>query len=317
MVPPTRSSTASTPDQRAAIVAARQYGLLTLGQAEAAGLSPTQVRDRCRSKGWHRVARGLYELPGAPARSWRGAAMAGCLLAGPDARASHLTAAALHGLARAPVLPHVTVPPGSSRRTPLVRVHESVLAPVDRAVVGGIPCASASRAVVECGAIVARPELAELVDQAVCAGVASPASILAAVDRLPEGWRGIVNVRAVLGVWSGAIEPGSPAEVRFLRRLLECGVEGAVTQHEIRDHAGAFVARVDVAVPADRHAFEYDSDRYHGPRRFEHDERRHARLQALGWRVDHVAKQDLLPSSTRIADLLAAHARTVRAPRAG
>src|SRR5687768_15507118 len=78
----------TTPDQRVGFAAARQYGYVTLAQAIQCGLSPTQVRRRVVGKGWRWIARGLYQLPGAPSRSWRGAAMAGCLLAGPEARAS-------------------------------------------------------------------------------------------------------------------------------------------------------------------------------------------------------------------------------------
>ena len=84
----------------------------------------------------------------------------------------------------------------------------------------------------------------------------------------------------------------------------------AVTQFEIRDRSGASVGRVDVAAPSIRFAFEYDSDRFHNPRHWGHDEARHERIVALGWRLEHVSKRDLLPSATRIPDLL-------RARRAG
>lgn len=303
---PTSTPAVITPDRRAALRASRQYGLLTLTDALACGLSATQVRERTRYKGWCRVARGLYQLPGAPPRSWRGAAMAGCLLAGVDARASHLTATALHGFGPPTLLPHVTVPPGSSARTPLVRIHQSVVPAIDRAIIDGIPCTSASRALIESARLVDRSTFEELADQALCAGLASPESLLAALDRAQPRWQGAATIREVLSVWTDDIRPGSPAEVRFLRRLIEWGADGAVTQHVIEDAAGVFIARVDVALPERRQAFEYDSDLFHGPRRFEHDELRHARLAALGWRVDHVSKRDLLPSATRIPALLAA-----------
>ena len=72
-------------DQRAAAIAAKQYGLLSAGDARRAGLSPTQVKDRLRDRGWRTHSRGLYLLPGAPRRDWYQDAMAGVLGAGPQA----------------------------------------------------------------------------------------------------------------------------------------------------------------------------------------------------------------------------------------
>jgi hypothetical protein len=94
--------------------------------------------------------------------------------------------------------------------------------------------------------------------------------------------------------------------MRLLRRLEAAGARNPVTQHAVFDDDGTFVARLDVATPERLHGFEYDSDRWHNPRHWARDEPRYARLHALGWRVDAVCKLDLLPSSTRLADLVAA-----------
>lgn len=293
-------------DQRAAAIAAKQRGLLCSGDARRAGLSPTQVQDRLDHKGWRPHSRGLYLLPGAPPRCWRQDAMAGVLKAGAGALASHLTSCALHGWCRAPMLPHVTNARGASARTTHVTLHRSDVSPADRTTVDGIPCTTPSRALVEAAAIVDRPMLEELVDQALCSGKASVASIEAALRRAGRKWPGADKLRRALAVWAQPIRPGSPAEVRFLRRLLGAGAREVVTQYEIFDVDGVFIARVDVAVPDRKHAFEYDSDLHHNPRHVERDETRRARLVALGWRVDEVSKRDLLPSSTRITELLAA-----------
>jgi len=296
----------STPWQRAAAVAAGQRGLLTSAQAIAAGLSEDQVLDARRRLGWQRLARGLYALPGSTP-TWRREATAARLLAGDDALVSHVTAAALWGWCPPPVLPHVTVPRGQSHRSPRARVHRSDVAAVDRAVRDGIRCTSAARTIVDCAGVVERARLEELVDDALCARVATAASVRAAADR--AGGRGRVGaqaLRAVLDVWVEDIRPGSPAEVRLLRVLGGLGVVGVVTQHEIRDESGRLVGRVDAAVPDRRIGFEYDSDRWHNPRRWDRDEPRYAAFRALGWRVQPVCKHDLLPSSTRLADLLAA-----------
>ena len=294
-------------DQRAAAIAAKQYGLVSSADARRAGLSPTQVRARLRTKGWRVHSRGLYVLPGAPRRDWRQDAMAGVLKAGPNAWASHLTACALHGWCAPPVLPHVTVPRGSSSRTTHVALHRSDIGPADQCVVGGIPSTTPARAIVEAASILDAPTLAEIVDQALCAKRrVSVSSIHAALRRAGRAWPGTHRLLHVLLVWTERIRPGSPAEVRFLRRLREEGAVGVVTQHEVYDDAGVFVARTDAAIPERKHAFEYASDLFHNPRHIDHDEGRRQRLEALGWRVDEVSKRDLLPSSTRIRDLLAA-----------
>jgi hypothetical protein len=296
-------------DERAARLARAQYGLVSSRDTDAVGLSPDQVAVRLRARGWQRRERGLYVLPGAPPPSWRQHAMAAVLLGGPSAVASHVTAAALHGLTTPPLLPHITVPSSASARTKLARVHRADVAATDRVVVDGIPCTTASRAIVESASRLDRPGLEHLVDQALCGGRASAESIIAALERAGVRWPGARLVRSALDVWASAIEPGSPAEVRLLRRLQEAGAEGLVTQHEVCAPDGTFVARLDIADPDLRLGFEYDSDAFHHARRFDADERRHGRLLALGWTVHHVGKPDLLPSSTRIADLVRAAAR--------
>lgn len=295
-----------TPDQIAARVARDQYGLLSARDASAVGLSLDQIADRVERKGWTRRERGLYALPGAPLRSWHQDAIAAVLLAGPRARTSHLTSAALNDLCRPPHLPHITVPPGASARTKLAEIHRSPIPPVDRAIVAGIPCTTASRSLVESASIVDLPTVAEMIDQAICAGRATPQSLLAALDRAGRRWPGALKVRSGIEIWITGIKPGSPGEVRFLRRLLEWGAPNVATQYEILDADGHVVARVDAAVPSLFQAFEYDTDLFHGPRRYEHDEARHARVEALGWTLHHVCKHDLLPSATRIRDIVRA-----------
>ncbi|CAN5499162.1 type IV toxin-antitoxin system AbiEi family antitoxin domain-containing protein [soil metagenome] len=298
-------STPLTPDQRADRVASRQYALITHGDAMACGLSDRQIDQRVRAGRWQRLMRGLYRVAAAPG-SWRQDALVGCLAAPAGGLASHLTAAALWGWSAPSLLPHITVPPPASSRTPLAKLHRSLVPGADRTHRDGIPCTSPSRTLVDCASLVERTRLESMVDDALCAELAAPESVLATLGRAGRrGRRGATVLTAVLQVWIEAIEPGSPAEVRFLRRLAEWGCAGAVTQHEVRDLDGRFVARLDVALPEQCHGFEYDSDRYHNPRRWEADEARHARLRALGWRIDHVSKRDLLPSAGRIPALLA------------
>ncbi len=294
-----------TPDQAAARIASKQYGLLRHTDVTACGLSDRQIENRLAAGRWQPVVRGVYRIAGAP-RSWRQDALVACLAPRQSGVISHLTAAALHGWGPPPVLPHVTVAPSASARTRLARVHRSRIELLDRMRVDGIPCTTPSRTIVDCAGLVERSRLESMVDDALCAGVAATESVLSALDRAGRGGRrGATLLVCVLDVWTEAIRPGSPAEVRFVRRLEEWGCDGTVTQHEVRDERGCLVARLDVAIPSRRHGFEYDSDRFHNPRHWTVEEQREARLRALGWRIDHVSKLDLLPSSARLPDLLA------------
>lgn len=304
------------PDQRAARTARDQLGLLATRQARRAGLSQDQIDDRVATKGWERPARGLLLLPGAPARSWRRDAMGAVLLGGDDARATHLTSTALHQMGSPSLLPHISVPPGSSSRTRLAVVHRTLIPPVDRAIVEGIPCSSASRSVVEAASLLDRFGLEEIVDQGIYGERISPDSVLAALQRA-GAVDGAPLVRETVSTWTEDLQPDTPGEARFIRRLLEWGADDIETQFELFDENGAFVARFDVAHPSLLLGWEYDSDRWHNPRRYDPDERRHQRAEALGWCVEHVSRIDLLPAATRIPTILAAtrsraEGRTVR-----
>jgi hypothetical protein len=108
----------------------------------------------------------------------------------------------------------------------------------------------------------------------------------------------------VLAAWTPGVAPASPAEARLLRRTDEWGFQAPERQLVVRDAGGRFVARLDMGWPSRRVGLEYDGGRHHGPRRFEHDESRHAGLVALGWRVGHVEKSDLLPGETWLREWL-------------
>lgn len=295
--------TRTGPDRAAAALAERQDGVLTLEQALACGLSAEQVRRRIESGRWEQLVRGVYRLAGAP-DTWRQRTRAAQLAVAPAGGvASHASAAALHGLRPPPALPQVTVPAGRSPRCPIAKVRRGTLDTADLATVEGIRCSSASRVLVEMAGLLARPDLEDLVDDAICSGRASVAAALRAVERCTARG-GRVLLRSVLEVWSEAIEPGSPAEVRLLRRIDEWGLPAPVTQHEIRLPDGSFVARVDVAWPGALVAVEYEGVRPHAVRRNDPDERRYARIRALGWRLTTADKHDVLPGNRRLGDLL-------------
>lgn len=300
-----RPATPHDPDRRASAVAGRQHGVLSLAQARAAGLSQRQVDGRVAAGRWRRVARGIYVVEGAPA-SWRQRAWAAQLANGPDAVLSHLTAGAVLALTQPSLLPHVTVPRGSATRSGTAVVHRSAVPAVDRAAVEGLRITGVARTLVDLAALLDGVGLSEAIDAALCRKLTTPEAVLAAADRVGGGRRGLAHLRSTLAVWTEGIEPGSVAEVRLLRLLQGLGVVDLVTQHEVHDQQGRFVARLDLACPSLRRGFEYDGVRHHGPRAWARDERRYAVLRETGWIVHDVSKLDLLPGEPRLRNLVRA-----------
>ena len=89
-------------------------------------------------------------------------------------------------------------------------------------------------------------------------------------------------VRAALALADPRAESPKESELRVVLQL--AGI-AAVPQHVVLDAAGAFVARVDLGIPAHRIAIEYDgvwhADRY----QLERDRARLNRLREAGWSV--------------------------------
>jgi hypothetical protein len=145
-----------------------------------------------------------------------------------------------------------------------------------------------------------------MVDAAFCEGTSHRNVVLEAIDRAQAGGgcHGVAAMRRALEAWSPGILPGSPAEMRLLRRIAELGVEPPERQLRIHDADGRCIGRVDAGWSIRRIGLEYDSDRHHGPRAWRRDESRQAAYAAAGWVVHRVDKHDLRAGDPRLAQLL-------------
>jgi hypothetical protein len=307
-----RMGNAVSPDVLVARVAEGQWGLIRREQARDAGLTAKQVQHRCTTGRWRRVAAGVYLIAGAPG-SWKRDALAACLAGPTGTVASFLTAGALHASWRAPVLPSVTAPPGTSARMRIAKVHRAVLDRRDVMRVEGVPCTTPARTIIDVATVLAREPLSEIVDDMLSRRLASAPFVLEVADRSAVR-AGMPLLREVLDAWSSTITPGSPAEVRALRLLEQWGFGRAVKQHEVRRSDGTLIGRLDLAFPEFRDGADYDTARWHNPRRWGHDEARYADLAAAGWHVAAIDKHDLMPGEHAWRDAFAAaRARRLRA----
>jgi len=84
----------NTAELRLLGLAQAQHGVLSRHQALGEGLSASAIDRRLAAGEWVRVFQGVYRLAGVQI-TWEQRVMAGCLAAGPDAVASHRSAATL------------------------------------------------------------------------------------------------------------------------------------------------------------------------------------------------------------------------------
>ena len=261
-------------------VARRNHGVITGEQAARLGLSRFQVQRLVDSGRWIRAVPGVFVMAGAP-ETFLQSTLAACRVAGRDAVASHLSAAALLGVGPAPVVPHVTVPKTKSARTRIAVVHRSDVSELDRTSVGVIPCTTAARVVIDVAPIVPFTELCAVVDSALGRSLCTPSEVLGAVRRAGRGRHGVPAVFAALGPWLSAVRPGSPGEVRLLRRLDDWGLPTPQRQWEVRGDGR--LAVLDLAWPEHRVGLESDGALTHTPRDLERDVSRDEWLRGRGW----------------------------------
>lgn len=289
----------NTKDDSIAALASSQHGLITGDQARQVGLSRHQIQRRVETGRWERMHRGVFRIAGTPA-TWQQSVAGARLGAPPGATASHLSAAALADLGEsAPIPPHVTVTPDRSSRLPGVVVHRAPLPASDLTVIQGVPCTTVCRTLVDCAGIVGPRRLQRLVDEALHRR-------LVVLDQLPAVWAGVriapgragePKLRAAVEPWVGPITPGSPGEARLRQRLARCRLPEPELQVVVRDAHGAVIARIDLGWPSYLLGIEYDSSRWHGPSKWEADQRRQHVLEELGWVILRADRSDLEPGA--------------------
>ena len=278
---------------RALAFARANHDLLTTASLRADGLSRNQIGQLVDDRVIERIIRGLYRLAGSRTRLQD---IAACLLRHPRADASHVSALFVHDLdIEPPRRPHFTLPEHTGAATPLGVGHRSPLLPVDRTVRKGLRVTTVARAIVDSSAVLSVERLAEILNEAVSRKLVAIPAIVEAATRAEAapGRAGLGSLRAVLASWTDPIEPDSVAEAAAIRRITSFGLSAPVTQHEVYDDDGTFVARLDMAWPGAMVGREYVSARWHRPDRVEADELRLQALEDLGWSMDNLYRYQL------------------------
>jgi len=231
--------------------------------------------------------------------------MAAVLACGRDAVLSHMSAAALHGvLSSTGSAVDVTVERCSGRARPGIRVHRSTChSEADRAVVGGIPCTSVGRTLLDLAAVVPLRVLAKACDQAEVLRLLDWSALDELIGRA-SGRRGVRNLRATLGAGDvGRDIPRSELERRFLAlcrraRLPHPAVNACLTI------AGEEM-QVDFLWRAAGVIVETDGYATHRTRQaFVSDRRRDRLLGLAGWRVVRFAWDDVTGEPAHVTGVL-------------
>jgi hypothetical protein len=135
------------------------------------------------------------------------------------------------------------------------------------------------------------------VDAMLAVRLLAPADLATSADRRAH-WPGLSQVRKVLLLCDAGAE--SPQESRLRLILIAGGLPRPVCQYEVRDPAGMFVARLDLAYPEQRLGIEYEGDHHRGRGAFQHDMRRINRLRACGWTVLRFGVADIYRDRARV-----------------
>ncbi len=274
-----------SPDASVAPVAARQHGLVTLDQALASGLSRAAIDGRLSSGRWQRVRSRVFVVCGAP-RTWEQSVLAAVLAAGPDAVASHTTAAALWEFPNVfrETLEVSTARPRRARHRG-IRIHRTAhFLRLEHTVHHDVPVTSPARTLVDLSGWMSVVQLGLATDYARRELQMRLDDLQRCVVGLPPApGRRPTRVQAVLRArLERHDESESGLEMRVLRAIVGAGLLEPVQQYWV--HVGGRRRRIDLAYPDVKLAIEVDGWGTHNSRSsFDGDRARENDLDVAGW----------------------------------
>jgi hypothetical protein len=268
-------------------VFARQHWLVTADDVTAAGGDRHTAPTRVRSGRWTIADHLVYRLAGVP-RTWHSRVLAPILSAGPPAMASHLAAAALHGIPGfGRGVPEISIPRGVDHRATDVRIHTSTdLDRCTRVLVDGIPTTDLARTLLDVGRFVGDRRLLRAIEWGRREQRVDWSQLISTLARhARKGRPGIRRLRRVILANAHRDEiTDSDFELLALAVFAEHDLPVPVLHYRVLDD-GRFVAEVDLAYPELRIAIELDGAVHLQADVRERDLPRQNDLVLLGWTV--------------------------------
>jgi hypothetical protein len=271
-------------DALIAEIARRQYGLITIWQLTALGLTSGAVTYRVRTGRLHRIHRGVYAV-GHPRLSQEARWMAAVLWAGEGTGLSHLTAAVHLNAWRRRIDGIDVISPRRRRPVAGVRAHWARnLDPRDLTIHRGIPVTTMARTLVDLTDVLTEHQLANVIHEAAFRNRFSERATRAAMARAP-GRRLATLERALEAHASGSAGTKSDLEDQFLAQLpsnlpaplVNAGVQ---TPHKRLE--------VDLVWPDLKLCIEVDGHGHARPRTQRDDAERDRLLNDVGYEVVRV-----------------------------
>jgi hypothetical protein len=262
-----------TAEEKLALLAAAQHGVVTRVRLLDAGLTPMEIKARLRKGALLREHRGVYRV-GHRAPSTEATYLAAVLAGGEGARLAGRAAAHLWELLKGEAPPPEVLCP-TQRRIEGVRTTRSRrLDPSEVTVFNAIPVTTVPRTLVDLAADLSEDALARVCHEAGVRYGTTPREVEAVLDRRPNA----PGARKLRRVIRGDVKVTlSALEARFLKRLRREGLPLPVTNRP----AGG--RRVDCRWPEHRLTAELDSYRFHNSRHsWEQDRRREREARARG-----------------------------------
>ncbi len=265
-------------------------GIITLAQAQTAGLTRQSVNRRVQAGFWRQCSRGVYfveDRPFSDAARIRAAVWA----FGEQSAASGLAAAWWHGLAGfAPDLVEVTVPRDrSGRKRPGARVRRRDLAPADVVQRRGLRVTALPLTAIE-AAVRGRGE-PRVMDRALQRDV--ELRDMWAAHLRNKGRYGSPSARIILQAASGGAH--SEAERLLVKMLREADMTGWCANYRLGRY------KIDIAFVGAKVAIEVDGWAFHvGQEAFQHDRERQNTIALRGWQVLRFTWLDLTEYPERV-----------------
>jgi very-short-patch-repair endonuclease len=277
-----REFPASPPDLRVAKLAARQWGVVSVAQLRALGLTKDAVRRRAQAGRLHRLHQGVYAV-GHTVLKREGRWLAAVLACGTGAVLSHRSAAAHWGLLQSEATRTDVTTPRTRAGNATIRLHRShSLIARDTTTHQGIPITSVPRTLLDLAATVRPDRLERALAQAEHLELYDHRATTELLARA-NGHRGQKALTEAT-----ALEPRltrSEWEVRLLKLVRAAALPEPLMNLPL-DAPDYGECRPDFHWPSHRLIVETDGWRSHRTRAsFERDRAKDAALTAAGYRV--------------------------------
>jgi predicted transcriptional regulator of viral defense system len=291
------------PDVGLAELAARQWGVVSLAQLRALGLSEDAVQRRARAGRLRRVHRDVYAVGGAVVPR-EGRWLAAVMACGPGAVLSHVSAAVHWNLLQYDAAKPEVTAPASRRGAPGIRLHRShSLDAQGTTNHHGIPTTTVHRTLLDIAAQVPEHHLERALAQAERLQLYDHRAIEDVIARA-NGHRATKRLRSAIQDDPQFTRGELKARMRRLARRHRLPQPTFTDTLDAPDHPGL---EVDCYFPAHRVVIETDGWETHRTRQaFEDDRAKDAALTAAGYTVVRFTWRQVRDDPRTVADRIKA-----------